>query len=116
MYSHAPTILDSSFDNISHMGKKRGMLTELTKDKHDKLSCLVVVYKKIFSWGDVSLEFRRINMKKGIARMSFVWLFSFFNVISPLIINSTRFHHPMVFGRVGSCQLGQGDGFDCGIK
>ena len=55
-------------------------------------------------------------MKKGIVRVSFVWLFFFFNVISPLVVNRTRFYHPMVFGRVGSHQLGQGDGFDCGIK
>ena len=98
------------------MSKKRSVLTELANDEHDKLSCLIVKYEKIFGGRDVSLEFGRINMKKRIARVTFIWLFSMFDVISPLIINSTRFHHPMVFGRIGSCQLGQGEGFDGGIK
>jgi hypothetical protein len=94
-------MLDSSFDDITQMGKKRSVFTELVKDKHDKLSCLAVVDKKIFSGGDVAIEFRWINMKKWIAFVARVWLFSFFNVFPPLVIDSTRFHHPMIRGRVG---------------
>ena len=95
------------------MIKKRSVLTEATKDEHDKLSCLVVKDKKIFGRRDVPLEFGGIDMEKRIARESFIWLFSFFNVLSPLVIDSTRFNHPIMFGRVGSCQLGEMDGFNC---
>jgi hypothetical protein len=98
------------------MSKKRPMLAESVEDKHDKLSCIIVEDKKIFGGGDIPLELGRINMKKGIPAGSFVWLFSVFNMVSPLIINSQRFHHPMLFGRIGSRQLGEGDGFNCGIK
>jgi hypothetical protein len=95
------------------MIKKRSVLAEATKNKHDELSCLVVKDKKIVGGGDIALEFGGINMEKRIATMSSIWLFSFFDVISPLVIDSTRFDHPIIFGRVGSCQLGKIYGFNC---
>jgi hypothetical protein len=109
-------ILNSSFDNIIQMIKKRSVLIEAMKDKHDKLFCLVVKDKKIFSGEDVPLEFGDINMKKRIARVLSIWLFFFFNVISLLIIDSTRFNHSIIFGGVESCQLGEINGFNCRKK
>ena len=87
------------------MSKKGSVLAEVTKDKHDKLSCLFAKDTKIIGSGDIPLESGGINMKERIVRVSLIWLFSFFNISPPLVIDSTRFNHPMICGRVGSWQL-----------
>ena len=87
------------------MSKKGSVLAEVTKDKHDELSCLFVKDMKIIGSGDIPLESGGINMKERIARVSSIWLFSFFNISPLLVIDSTRFNHPMICGRVGSWQL-----------
>ena len=98
------------------MSKKSSVSNELAKDKHDDFFCLGVKDEKIFGGRYVTLEFGEIDMTKRIAAKTFIWLVSMFNVIPPLVINSSRFDHPMEFGRVGFRQLGQIDDFDCRVE
>ena len=76
-------MLNISLDNAFNIGQQGRMSSEVANDKHHQLSTLLVIDNMVGVRASIKLEFRRVNLEKRITLVSFIWLWSIFNMVSP---------------------------------
>ena len=72
------------FYNLFQISKQARVASKVAEDDHHQLIGIVIINNKIGVGANINLEFGRVEHKKGILFMAFIWLRAFFDMIMPL--------------------------------